>query len=336
LITDNWITEKMWDKLISFTNAIIVHALLLWIVIFYGIDSLDKSQKILSIAPDEKIVQAKAVDESEWLGTISRLKNDEIRYHKTLKTQQRQLDQKKRALEKTVTKKSESLDWLLHLKKKEQQQLNNIKQRQKAENEAIRKLKFKKAKQEQLRREAEERKREEAYRKSLEKAEQKRKRLEEQKHQAEKARLAQKAETKRKAESQGEAQRKARAAAKKAERERQARLAKEADRKRRTAQESERNKEEKQELIQKVMVDIRQKVQNQWIRPPGYYSGLSCVVEIHLKRSGKIKSAIIQQSSGNGVFDNSARQAVYRSSPLPIPNKVFDTFRHFTFTFRPK
>ncbi|EDN67892.1 hypothetical protein BGP_5045 [Beggiatoa sp. PS] len=85
----------MWDKLISVINAILVHALLLCIVIFYGIHSLDKPQKILSISPDEKIVQAQAVDESEWLGTISRLKNDETRYNKTLQTQQRQLDQKK-------------------------------------------------------------------------------------------------------------------------------------------------------------------------------------------------------------------------------------------------
>jgi colicin import membrane protein len=344
----------MWDKFISFTNAMIVHALLLWVVIFYGIHSLDKPQKILSIAPDEKIVQARAVDESEWLGTINRLKNDEIRYNKTLQTQQRQLDQNRRQLEKTVTKESKVLDWLHHLKKKEQQRLTNIKQRQKNELRAIEKLKLKKAKQERLRREAEERKREEAYRKALEKAEQKRKRLEKQKRQAEKARLAQKkADAKRKAESKAEAQRKARAAAKKAEQERQARLAKEAARKREAARrkaarreaarreaaaaERERQKEnEKQELIQRVMQDIRQKVQNQWIRPRGYYRGLSCVIEIRLKRGGKIKSAVIQQSSGNGAFDHSARQAVYRSSPLPVPNKVFDTFRHFTFTFYPK
>lgn len=317
----------MWDKFISFTNAVIVHVLLLWIVIFYGIHSLEKPQKILSIMPDEKIVQASAVDESEWLGTINRFKNDEIHYNKTLKVQQRQLEQKKRTLEKNVTKKSQSLDWLLHLKKKEEQRLTDIKQRQKAENEAIRQLKFKKAKQEQLKREIEEKKREEKYRQALEKAEQKRKQLEKQKRQAEKTRLAQKAEEKRKAESQREAQRKARQAEREGER---------SDRKQRTAQERERQNNERQALIQKVIAEIRQTVQNQWIRSRGYYNGLSCKLEIRLKRSGDIKSVIIQKSSGNGAFDHSARQAVYRSSPLPIPTEIFDEFRHFTFTFYPE
>jgi len=313
----------MWDKIISFLNAVIFHTLLLGIMLYSVKWEFNKPDKILSIKPEEQIVQARAVDENQWFKTINQLKSDEISYNKTLQAQQRRLAQKRKKLEKTVTKESQSLDWLHHLKVKEQERLVELKQRQQAELEAIEKLKWQKVEQEHLKREAEEQKRQEAYRKKLEKAAKQKKHREEQKRKKEKARLAKEA----KAARQAEAERQARIAARRTAQKRQ-----ESENKKRT---TERERQEKDKLINEVIDKIKQHVKNQWVRPRGYYRGLSCVIEIRLEKGGEVNSAIIQEGSGNWAFDNSALQAVYRSSPFVISDEVFDIFKHFKLTFRP-
>jgi colicin import membrane protein len=49
--------------------------------------------------------------------------------------------------------------------------------------------------------------------------------------------------------------------------------------------------------------------------------------------------ADVVRSSGNGVFDRSAENAVRKASPLPVPKdrKLFRrNFRSFTFEFKPQ
>ena len=168
-------------------------------------------------------------------------------------------------------------------------------------------------------------------------AEQARLAAEKKKKAAEKARLAKKADKKRQAAEQArlEAEKKRQAEARAQEK---ARLAKKASIQ---AQEEARlakaqRKADQKALIQEVIGDIQYQVLLQWTRPPGYYRGSSCVIEIRLKRGGVVKQVNIVNSSGNLIFDNSAKLAVRKASPLPVPNEVFDTFKHFSFTFKPK
>ncbi len=82
--------------------------------------------------------------------------------------------------------------------------------------------------------------------------------------------------------------------------------------------------------------DINDKIEAQWIRPRGYYRGLSCDIEIRLKPGGIVKQVNIIRSSGNRIFDESARRATYKASPLPIPNEVFDEFeKELILRFKP-
>ena len=317
----------MWDKIISFLNAFIFHVLLVCILLYSVKWQIDKPHKILSIQSDEQIVQARAVDENQWFEAINRLKNDEISYNKALQIQQRQLNRQRKELEKTVTKENQSLDWLNHLKIKEQKRLVELKQRQQAEIETIEKLKLQKVKQERLKRETEERKRHETYRKKLEQAAQKRKQLEKQKRKKEKARLAKEAETER----QAEAERQTRITARRAEQKRQARL-KEMEAKRKT----EAKHEVDNKRLQYFDNLITAKITTLWRQTFYSQSYLSCEVKIYLKPGGEVSSVVIAQSSGNRDFDNAAQKIIYQASPLPVPDDyLFDEYRETEFKFKP-
>ncbi len=326
----------MWDKFISFINALIVNALLLAIV-FYSVVLPKEPSKTLLIAP-ENIMQAVAVDEKQMLVAMRQIKSQSVRERRTLRAQQRELDRKKRQLERTVLKETQRLDKLRKQKEKEQQRLAKTKQRKWAEADTLRALKRKKAEQAYLRREAEEiRRLEEAHRKALEAAARERKQREQAaKRRAEQARLAREAEKKRRAKQARlarEAEKRRLADAKRRQAERRARLA--AEKKRKAAQVAKQRAEQKKR-IQKVMRDIQQQVLNFWVRPRGYYRGLSCIIEIRLGPGGEVTSVQIIERSGNFVFDNSALKAIRNASPLPVPADIFDTFKHFNFRFKPK
>jgi TonB family protein len=85
--------------------------------------------------------------------------------------------------------------------------------------------------------------------------------------------------------------------------------------------------------IQQVIAAINKEVTNKWIRPHGYYGGLSSLIDIRLKRGGTVAAVKIITSSGNSIFDASALKAVYDASPLAVPDEVFSEFRHFQFRF---
>ncbi|RKZ38532.1 MAG: hypothetical protein DRQ49_09855 [Gammaproteobacteria bacterium] len=275
----------MWDRFISFINALIIHALLL-AVLFFTIEPLKKPKPP---PKPEQFIQAVTVDENQWLAAIQ--KRERIAQHQALRAQQDELSRKKRQLDK------------LRLQQ-EQQRLAKLKQRQLLEAAALEELKRQQAEKARLRQEALERKR---FAEALAREKEAKRKAAKKRQAAEQARLE--AEKKRQA---------------KAKAQEQARLAK--------AQ----RKADQKALIQEVIGNIKYQVRAQWIRPPGYYRGLSCVIEIRLKRGGVVKQVNIVNSSGNLIFDNSAKLAVRKASPLPVPNEVFDTFKHFTFTFKPK
>jgi colicin import membrane protein len=78
---------------------------------------------------------------------------------------------------------------------------------------------------------------------------------------------------------------------------------------------------------------VRQRVQRNWLRPPGTGDTLTCEVQVRLLPDGGIQSVRISRSSGNGAFDRSVEAAVWKSDPLPKPPGVL---RELTFIFRPK
>jgi colicin import membrane protein len=65
---------------------------------------------------------------------------------------------------------------------------------------------------------------------------------------------------------------------------------------------------------------------------------LVCTLAIRLTPGGEVISVAIRSSSGNPVFDERAKSAVYGASPLPVPDdaRVFEKFfREINFVFEP-
>jgi colicin import membrane protein len=83
---------------------------------------------------------------------------------------------------------------------------------------------------------------------------------------------------------------------------------------------------------------IKQKVERGWARPPSAEKGLECLVRVRLIQSGEVIQAKVVQSSGNAAFDRSVENAVYKASPLPLPDdkSLFSEFREIEFIFKPE
>jgi len=209
-----------------------------------------------------------------------------------------------------------------------------------------------KKKKAEAKRKADEKKRKaEAKRKAAEKKKQeaaKKKRLAEEKKNkaaAEKKRLAE--EKKKKAAA--EKQRKAEEAAKKAaaEKKRQAEEAalKKAEAEKKKAEAAARQLEleaqyqAEQDLTEKqlIMAAIQQKVDRNWLRPPGTPQNLSCEVRVRLGANGSVLLVSIIKSSGDVGFDRSVESAVSKADPLPMPTspRLVSQFRDIRFVFKP-
>ena len=83
---------------------------------------------------------------------------------------------------------------------------------------------------------------------------------------------------------------------------------------------------------------IRDRVRQFWVRPPATGRDLATIVSVRLIPGGDVvpNSVRVVQTSGNTAFDQSVVAAVNQASPLPVPSgPVFESFREFTFTFRP-
>lgn len=99
-----------------------------------------------------------------------------------------------------------------------------------------------------------------------------------------------------------------------------------------SAQVSQRARSEYQALIRSIL-------HQNWTKPTGFdLSGLSCVVLVDLLPTGEVSRVIITRSSGNFTFDRSTEVAVYKSSPLPMPQDpgLAQEARQFEFKFYPE
>lgn len=172
---------------------------------------------------------------------------------------------------------------------------------------------------------------------------------------AKQAKLKQQQALKRKKEAEAEAKKKKLAQAKK-EKERlakekaakikaaaDAKAAKEqAEREQALREQLEKEEQENQKrLAEKAVASyrdlIKQKVERNWIQPPGEIAGLNCVVRVRIMPGGDVIDAQVIQSSGNAVFDRSVERATRKAAPLPLPDdpRLASYFRILEFVFGP-
>ena len=233
------------------------------------------------------------------------------------------------ALDKEVKKLKAAED---KKRKAEEKKLADLKKKREKEQRRIKELEKKRKQQEA----AEKKRKAEAKRKAAEKKKReaaKKKRLTEEK----KKKAA--AEKKRKAE---EAARKA-AAEKKRKAEEAARKKAEAEKKKAEAAarqlELEAQYQAEQDLTEKqlIMAAIQQKVDRNWLRPPGTSQNLSCEVRVRLGANGSVLLVSIIKSSGDVGFDRSVESAVSKADPLPMPTspRLVSQFRDIRFVFKP-
>lgn len=90
--------------------------------------------------------------------------------------------------------------------------------------------------------------------------------------------------------------------------------------------------------LAKFSVLIKQKVQRNWLRPQTARQGMSCTVLVRLTVKGEVLLARVVESSGDTAYDRSVEAAVYKASPLPLPQDVtlFEYFREINFVFKPE
>jgi len=94
---------------------------------------------------------------------------------------------------------------------------------------------------------------------------------------------------------------------------------------------------EQKGVMDKYRAQILQAIQSNW-HPLIQDPKLSCQLLVHLGPGGVVTQVEILHGSGNGALDRSARVAVLKSSPLPVPkdSSMFDQFRRLRINMSPQ
>ena len=87
---------------------------------------------------------------------------------------------------------------------------------------------------------------------------------------------------------------------------------------------------------QQYMIQIAQKIENNWLRPAINTEGFSCDVFVTQTMTGDVIDVRLKACADNNAFQRSVERAVRKASPLPLPPSpdVFD--REINFTFKPR
>jgi colicin import membrane protein len=90
--------------------------------------------------------------------------------------------------------------------------------------------------------------------------------------------------------------------------------------------------------IDKYKQMIVQNISRKWIMPETEDKNLACQLLVHLGPGGIVLSVDVLKESGDENLDRSARNAIMKASPLPVPENLdlFDNFRALRLTFRPQ
>ncbi len=90
--------------------------------------------------------------------------------------------------------------------------------------------------------------------------------------------------------------------------------------------------------VDKYKALIINSIAQNWIVPPHVDKNNSCTFEIRLASDGMVLGVKLMRSSGDTILDRSARTAIYKASPLPVPKnpEVFALFKVVSLTVRPE
>lgn len=90
--------------------------------------------------------------------------------------------------------------------------------------------------------------------------------------------------------------------------------------------------------INKYKALILQAISEQWVVPTTADKKKSCEMMIHLAPGGKVLEVKITKTSGDVQLDSSARRAVFKAAPLPVPPtaEAFAPFRQFVLKVKPE
>ncbi len=90
--------------------------------------------------------------------------------------------------------------------------------------------------------------------------------------------------------------------------------------------------------INKYKALILQAISEQWIVPTQANKKLYCELLIRVAPGGMVLDVQVTKSSGDPSLDSSARAAVLKASPLPVPNSNddFEPFRRFVLKVKPE
>lgn len=93
-----------------------------------------------------------------------------------------------------------------------------------------------------------------------------------------------------------------------------------------------------QKEIERYSVLQQAKVSRNWIARDGFLGkSLITKLAIRLAPDGRVLSVKVVKASGDISLDNSAKNAIFKASPLPVPkdHDILKNFSEYTFTFRP-
>ena len=90
--------------------------------------------------------------------------------------------------------------------------------------------------------------------------------------------------------------------------------------------------------VDKYKALIINSISRQWILPENANGNLSSQFRIRLAPNGAVLDVSLTRSSGDAILDRSAQSAIYKASPLPVPNDpaTFNLFRDISLTVRPE
>jgi colicin import membrane protein len=90
--------------------------------------------------------------------------------------------------------------------------------------------------------------------------------------------------------------------------------------------------------VNKYKALILQAISQNWLVPPSVNKNLSAELMIRVAPGGTVLDVQVVKSSGDDGLDHSARTAVFKASPLPVPrdSDAFEPFRQFVLKVKPK
>lgn len=91
-------------------------------------------------------------------------------------------------------------------------------------------------------------------------------------------------------------------------------------------------------VVDKYKALILQTISQHWIIPNNIDKHLTAELLIHVAPGGLVLDVQLIKSSGDVVLDRSARAAVFKASPLPVPtnSEVFEAFKQFVLKVKPE